>query len=125
MSKVSQREVAESFLRMVASGQVKEAYQKHVSQDFVHHNPYFQADRESLMLAMEGDAVKNPNKILEIKLTLEDGDLVSTYSHIKQTPEDPGFAVVHIFRFEDSRIVELWDVGQAVPEATPNERGMF
>lgn len=36
-----------------------------------------------------------------------------------------GAAVVHIFRFDDDRIVELWDIGQAVPEASVNENGMF
>ena len=47
-----------------------------------------QEDRESLMLAMEENATKNPNKKLEIKLTLEDRDLVVTYSHVQQNPEE-------------------------------------
>jgi predicted SnoaL-like aldol condensation-catalyzing enzyme len=32
---------------------------------------------------------------------------------------------VHIFRFEQGRIVELWDLGQEVPESSPNQYGMF
>ena len=38
---------------------------------------------------------------------------------------DPGFAAVHLFRFDGDRIVELWDVGQPVPEESPNENGVF
>lgn len=34
-------------------------------------------------------------------------------------------AVVHLFRFENGRIAEFWDVGQAVPENPVNEHGMF
>lgn len=34
-------------------------------------------------------------------------------------------AVVHLFRFEGNLIVEMWDIGQPVPESTPNENGMF
>lgn len=39
-------------------------------------------------------------------------------------PEFRG-AVVHVFRFQGNLIAELWDVGQAVPENSPNEYGMF
>lgn len=33
--------------------------------------------------------------------------------------------VVHIFRFDRNHIVEMWDLGQQVPENMPNENGMF
>ena len=62
---------------------------------------------------------------LEVKQTIEEGDRVMVYSHIKQNPEDVGAAVVHIFRFQEGKIVEMWDVGQPVPEDSPNENGMF
>jgi hypothetical protein len=32
---------------------------------------------------------------------------------------------VHIFRFQNDLIAELWDIGQAVPENSPNQFGMF
>lgn len=47
------------------------------------------------------------------------------HSLVKQNPEDLGRAVVHIFRFQDNKIVELWDIGQPIPEDSPNENGMF
>jgi predicted SnoaL-like aldol condensation-catalyzing enzyme len=50
---------------------------------------------------------------------------VVTYSHVRQSPGDRGGAVVHIFRFEDNLIVEMWDIGQAVLENSPNENRMF
>jgi predicted SnoaL-like aldol condensation-catalyzing enzyme len=99
MTKLSHREIAVSFLKL-ASGKVREAYSKYVSPNLRHHNPYFRGDRESLMLAMEENAAKNPNKKLEIKLSLEDRNLAATYSHVQQNPGDSGVAVVHIFRFE-------------------------
>jgi len=110
---------------MVASGRVRDAYSEYVHANFRHHNAYFRGDRESLMLAMEENAAQSPNKTLEIKLTLEEGDLVANYSHVRQNPQDLGAALVHIFRFEGDRIVELWDIGQAIPENSPNENGMF
>ena len=68
------REIATSFLKLAASGKARDAYTRYVSPDFRHHNSFFRGDRESLMLAMEENATKNPNKKLEIKLTLEDKD---------------------------------------------------
>jgi hypothetical protein len=44
---------------------------------------------------------------------------------VRQNPQERGAAVVHIFRFDQDRIVELWDVGQPVPEKAVHENGMF
>lgn len=119
------KEAAMEFLRLVAAGKVREAYSKYVGPEFRHHNAYFQGDAESLMVAMEENAVKNPDKVLEVQRALQDGDLVAVHSRVKQNPSDPGASVVHIFRFQGNLIAELWDVGQAVPEKSPNEYGMF
>jgi predicted SnoaL-like aldol condensation-catalyzing enzyme len=119
------KDKAVSFLQLVASGRVREAYRSHVGPGFRHHNPFFRGDANSLMLAMEENAEKNPHKILEVWRALEEEDFVMVHSHVKQNPEDLGGAVVHIFRFQDGSIVELWDVGQAIPENSPNENGMF
>jgi len=121
----SNRELAMSFFDIVESREFRKWFDKHTSQDFIHHNQYFKGDRESLILAIEEDARNNLDKQVEIKMTLEDGDLVTTYSHVRQNPDDPGFALVHIFRFVDSRIVEIWDINQAILEDSPNENGMF
>jgi predicted SnoaL-like aldol condensation-catalyzing enzyme len=122
---ISHKEAATSFMRLVASGKVREAYQSYVDPNFRHHNPFFQGDADSLRIAMEENAAKNPDKVFEVQHALEDGDLVAVHSRIRQSPDDRGAATVHIFRFQGDRIVELWDVGQPVPENSPNENGMF
>lgn len=121
----TRKDTAISFLHLVASGHVREAYQKHVGPDFRHHNPYFGGDAQSLMDGMEDNAAKFPNKIFEVQRALEDGDLVAVHSRVRLKPEERGFALVHLFRFRDDRIIELWDLAQPVPENSPNEHGMF
>ncbi|RAT97149.1 nuclear transport factor 2 family protein [Brevibacillus sp. Leaf182] len=123
--KTSLKENAVSFLQLVASGNVREAYQRYTGPNFRHHNPFFRGDAHSLMLAMEENAAKNPHKILEVKRAIEEGDIVAVHSHVKQNQEDLGGAVVHIFRFHNDQIVEFWDVGQPIPDDSPNENGMF
>jgi predicted SnoaL-like aldol condensation-catalyzing enzyme len=125
MNSNSLKAAAADFLTMVASGRVNEAFEKHAAHNFRHHNPYFPDNARSLMAAMAENAARNPGKTLDIKLAVEDGDHVWIFSHVRQKPEDRGVAMVHIFRFENRRIVELWDIGQPVPETSPNELGMF
>ena len=116
---------AEDFLRRVASGDVDEAYRRYVSPMFRHHNPHFRGDAESLKKAMRENAQKNPNKQLEIQRSLQDGNLVAVHSRVRQHAQDRGGVVVHLFRFNEDRIEELWDIGQAEPEAMANEHGMY
>lgn len=122
---LGRKECAISFLKLVASGQVRKAYEQHIAADFRHHNPYFKCDAKSLMQGMEQNAVQFPDKVLAIQRVLEDGELVAVHSRVILKPEDRGLALVHIFRFRGKDIVELWDIGQPVPEDMPNECGMF
>ena len=119
------KQAAIEFLQLAASGKVDEAYGRHVGAGFRHHNPFFKGDAESLKAGMAENAEKNPGKRLEVQRALEDGDLVAVHSRVVQKPGDRGAAVVHIFRFQGDRIAELWDLGQPVPEDSPNEHGMF
>ena len=125
MSTSDYKQAASDFLMLASKGKAKEAFNRYVGKNFRHHNIYFKGDAESLMTAMEDNAKKNPEKILYIKRIIHEGDLVATHSHVRQKPADPGAGVVHIFRFENDKIVELWDLGQPVPLETVNENGMF
>lgn len=119
------RDIAISFLNLASSGKVREAYSQFVAEGFRHHNPFFEGSAESLMAGMDENARQSPDKTLEIKRVIAEGDLVVIHSHVRQKPSDLGAAVVHIFRFENDRIVELWDLGQPVPETSQNQYGMF
>lgn len=125
MSTQSLKEAAKEFLTLVATGKVSEAYERHVGAGFRHHNPYFRGDAASLKEGMQTNAAKSPSKVLEIQRALQDGNEVAIFSRVRQNPGDRGGAVVHIFRFEGDRIVEFWDIGQAIPEDSVNENGMF
>ena len=75
---------------------------------------------------MQEASKTTPNKSIEIKHLYEDGDTVITHSRVtREDPKAPDVAVVHIFRFEQDRIVELWDLGQSISKDSPNENGMF
>jgi predicted SnoaL-like aldol condensation-catalyzing enzyme len=120
------KETAKSFLAMAGMGKVQEAYDQYVAPSFVHHNQYFKGDRQSLLSAMQEASKSTPNKSIDIRHAYEDGNTVITHSLVtRQDPAAPHVAVVHIFRFEQDRIVELWDVAQPVSKDSQNENGVF
>jgi len=122
---MANKEAALSSLRMCAAGKARDAYSKFATPGFRHHNPYFPGTADALIAGMEDNARQFPDKTLDVKHALEDGDLVAVHSHVRMKPGDKGIAVVHLLRFEGGRVAEFWDVGQAVPEESPNRSGMF
>lgn len=121
----SNMEAAVTFLKLGAIGKVEEAYRKFTHAGFRHHNPYFEGSAEALKAGMEENARQNPDKVLDVKHTIAEREFVVVHSHVRLKPNDLGVALVHIFRFDQGRIVELWDLGQPVPENSPNQYGMF
>ena len=119
------RQTAITFLKLAASGKVSEAFQKYLSRNFRHHNPYFAGDAESLKKGMVEAQEKFPNTTLEVQHALEEGDLVAVHSRVRHSSDTPEIAVVHLFRFEGDRIAEMWDVGIEAPKDSPNQNGMF
>ncbi len=119
------KQAAVDFVQLVVAGRIDEAYEKHVDMDGKHHNPYFYAGLPALRQAMVENHVQFPNKQIQVQQVLGDGDIVAVHSHIVLKPGDPGISAVHIFRFRDAMIVEMWDIGQPVPTDVPNEDGAF
>jgi predicted SnoaL-like aldol condensation-catalyzing enzyme len=119
------KDVAVSFLEMASTGKVDEAYSKFVGDGFKHHNPYFEGSAEALHAAMKENAIQNPRKAINVKRVIAEGGFVMVHFLVKHTPDELGAAVMQIFRFENGKIVEMWDLGQEIPEESPNQHGMF
>lgn len=125
MSTASNKEHAVQFLNLVSSGKIDEAYDQFVAPGGKHHSPHFAAGFDALKAAMKDNYQQFPNKQSEIKHVLGDDDLVAVHSHVVLTPGDQGFAILHLLRFEDGKIVELWDFTQMAPEKSLNTDGLF
>jgi predicted SnoaL-like aldol condensation-catalyzing enzyme len=123
------RDIALRFLKQVIAGRISEAFEWYVAREgFRHHNPYFRGDRESLKAAMMEANRSFPKSTLEVQRVLEapdDDTVVAIHSRVKHSAESPEIAVVHIFRIEREKIVELWDIGVQMPKDSPNENGLF
>jgi predicted SnoaL-like aldol condensation-catalyzing enzyme len=123
---MAKKDLAVLFLKMAAAGEVRTAYEKFIAPDFIHHNQYFAGDRQSLLQAMEEAHQSSPNRSLEVKHAFEDGEYVVTHSLVmRKDPDALPIAVVHIFRFKNNQVVELWDLGQELIKTSPNQYGAF
>ena len=92
---------------------------------YVQHNPHAIDGPEGLknhLAMLKKDFPKNHG---DIKRAIAEGDLVALHIHSKRTPESRGNAVVDIFRIKNGKVVEHWDVVQAVPEKALNDNTMF
>lgn len=92
---------------------------------YIQHNPTAPDGVEGFKGFIKFLKEKFPNRTSEIKRVMADGDLVILHVHSKPTPEDRGSAIVDIFRVENGKIVEHWDVIQPIPEKTANPNTMF
>jgi predicted SnoaL-like aldol condensation-catalyzing enzyme len=54
-----------------------------------------------------------------------EGEVVVLRSRVKTSPEDRGAAVVNVFRVQNGKIVEHWEVPHTIPETAANQDIMF
>jgi predicted SnoaL-like aldol condensation-catalyzing enzyme len=103
---------------------VAEAFDLYVGPTYKQHNPNVPDGRDAaIRLLSEGVAKRDVR--YEVKRSAAEADLVFVHSNVKVGGDPRGNAVVDIFRFEKGKIVEHWDVVQAVPEKSANDNTMF
>ncbi|PQO99779.1 polyketide cyclase [Massilia phosphatilytica] len=119
------KETAIDFLRLTARGQVDDAFARHAAPGFRHHNPHFGADAATLQAAMKENTGRFPHMVFEVQRAIAEGPLVAVHSRAVMEEGGTELAIVHILRFEDGRIAEMWDIAQAAPVPMANRDGMF
>lgn len=98
---------------------------KYLGDKYIQHNPMAASGPEGLKAFVELAKKSFPEYRTEFKRVFADGDYVIVHCHAKSNPQDRGSAVIDIFRLENGKVVEHWDVIQAIPEKAANTNGMF
>lgn len=128
MESEQNKKIALEFLEHIVTGDndhAYEAYEKYVDMEGKHHNAHTVAGFAALREGMIGSNETFPNKTFTIKHVLGDQDMVAVHSHLVLQERELELSAVHMFRFHNGKIVEMWDIGQAVSPDSPNEDGMF
>ena len=120
------RQVVENFADLLyKQKKVREAFETWVHPDYIQHKPTLPDGREPVISFLEKLIERFPERTFTIHRIVASDDLVFVHYHSQATPDDPGFAVVDMFRVEDCLMVEHWDVVQPVPEESANDNTMF
>jgi predicted SnoaL-like aldol condensation-catalyzing enzyme len=98
---------------------------KYLGSRYTQHNPNAADGPEGLKGFIAFLKDKFPNNRSEIKRMFADGDYVIVHVHAVREPGTRGNAIVDIFKLENGKVVEHWDVVQPIPENAANNNGMF
>jgi predicted SnoaL-like aldol condensation-catalyzing enzyme len=101
------------------------AVEKYVGGSYTQHNPMVADGSLAFIDFVNGYVARNPHLHVDIKRVIAEGDFVVTHVHITTAENDKGAAAMDIFRLQDGKIVEHWDVVQPVSDKPANENTMF
>ena len=102
-----------------------EAAAKYLGPRYVQHNQAAKDGPEGLKGFLEFLRAKFPKAHSDIKKSFADGDYVILHVHSVREPGTRGTAIVDIFKLENGKIVEHWDVHEDIVEKPANQNGMF
>jgi predicted SnoaL-like aldol condensation-catalyzing enzyme len=101
------------------------AASQYLGSGYRQHNPTAADGSEGLRAFIDFLKTRFPNQRGEIKRVIAEGDLVVLHVHSTRGDDTPGRAIVDIFRIENGKVVEHWDVIQDIPAQAANANGMF
>ena len=102
-----------------------DAASRYLGPRYTQHNPVAADGAAGLKAFVQFLRDKFPDSHSEIKQVFADGDYVMVHVHAIREPGTRGRAIIDIFKLENGKIVEHWDVAQDIPEKAANPNGMF
>lgn len=123
---MSPREVVDEFITLFYEQKnVRLAFESWVHPDYIQHKATLPDGREPVINFLESLMDRFPDRMFTSHRNIASEDLVAVHYHSQANPQDTGFAVIDIFRVENCKMVEHWDVVQPVPETSRNENTVF
>ncbi|MGN6424357.1 MAG: nuclear transport factor 2 family protein [Asticcacaulis sp.] len=102
------------------------AVDRYWAENYIQHNPSMKDGRDSVKQLLETMGITHwPKQKVDFKRVIAEGDLVMTEVVQPKSGDMPETVIVDIFRVENGKIAEHWDVMQAVPPNPINPRPMY
>jgi predicted SnoaL-like aldol condensation-catalyzing enzyme len=120
------KKVAVAFYqRALFEGNVDGALGLYAGDAYTQHTPLAADGKDGLRTYIKWIAQTCPAPKGEIKRVFADGDFVILHVHWMGLFGKNGDAIIDLFRLEDGKVVEHWDVIQAIPDTSLNDNTMF
>jgi predicted SnoaL-like aldol condensation-catalyzing enzyme len=113
------------YQKALLQGDVDTAIDLYVGDIYTQHTPFAADGREGLRNYIKwiGETCAAPKG--EIKRVFADEDIVILHVHWTGLFGKNGDAIIDFFRVKDGKLVEHWDVIQAIPDTSKNDNTMF
>ena len=106
------KELIEAFYQEFFNDHVIEAADKYVREDYIQHNPGVGQGREELKKGFAEKFVTEPTFHLNIVRIIAEDDTAAVYLKNVDPEGNTKCRVVDIYRIEDGKLAEHWDVLQ-------------
>ncbi len=119
------KKIVTEFYEKAINQKDAEGAAKYLGSKYIQHNQGAADGAEGLKRFILFLREKYPDAHSEIKRVFADGDYVILHVHAVREPGTRGAAVIDIFRLQDGKIVEHWDVHENISASPANANGMF
>jgi predicted SnoaL-like aldol condensation-catalyzing enzyme len=119
------KEIVVAFYQKALNDKDIEAAIAMMGPTYTQHNARIPDGKEGFRQFFTAFKQKSPQSHSRIVRVFAEGDYVILHVHMVREPGTRGEAVMDIFRLEDGKLVEHWDVLQSIPENIPHSNTMF
>jgi predicted SnoaL-like aldol condensation-catalyzing enzyme len=124
VSKMANKEIVLKMYEVVFNGHDLDRVDEFIKEDYIQHNPRVKTGRSGFIEFFKIHFEKFPEFKFEIKKLIAEGDYVVVHGHATGVGGNGG-AVADIYRFENGKAAEHWDILQQIPTEFVHENGMF
>jgi predicted SnoaL-like aldol condensation-catalyzing enzyme len=119
------RKLVLDFYEHVIIARQFDRWREYLRPDYVQHKPIVADGPQGVIDFMKGNYARCPRHEPKVIRSFVDGDYVLLHVRVHMEPFDRDIAVMDIFRVEDGKLAEHWDVDQLVPLEMKHANGMF
>lgn len=119
-------EIVNECNRLIMDNRAMEAVERFIADDFIEHNPIVHGGNRAGFIKHLQDAgftsPDSPKMTMTVDRVISEGNMVVTHIHVDGIDGGPTLVFMDIYRVEDGKLAEHWDVMQPVPETSVNGR---